>query len=132
MKDRPGVYQLSLFLPKSVRLRVGRLGVFVFPAGRYIYTGSALGGVERRLARHRRRRKTLHWHIDYFLRHARLDGVRVVFTCRRLECILNRATLRRPGARVVAPRFGARDCRCPAHLVYLGPVDGELISKPSP
>lgn len=124
MKDIPGIYQLNMFLPKSVRLQVGRLGG-VFPAGRYVDTGSALGGVERRLARHRRRRKTLRGHIDYFLRHARLDGVRVVFTRRRLECAWNRQVLRRPGAPVVARRFGARDCRCPAHLVYLGPIDGE-------
>ncbi|GBC84444.1 hypothetical protein HRbin11_00872 [bacterium HR11] len=114
-----------MFLNEYVRLRVGRLGASVFPAGRCVYRGSALGGVERRLARHRRRRKTLHGHIDDFLRHAHLDGVRVVFTRRRLECEWNRRVLRQPGARVVAPRLGARDCRCPAHLVYLGPVDGE-------
>ena len=73
MRDDPGGYQLHLHLPKTARLKVGKLGVFLFPAGQYIYTGSALNGLGRRLARHKRRHKTLHWHIDYFLRYAAIE-----------------------------------------------------------
>lgn len=118
----PGVYQLSLHLPKTVRLQVGKLGTFEFPAGRYVYTGSALNGVEPRLARHRRRRKPLHWHIDYLLRHTRIKSIRVRRTRRRVECVLNREVLTQPGVQVIAKGFGASDCRCQAHLVYLGRV----------
>src|SRR5437870_3599706 len=101
MTDVAGVYQLHIHLPKSARVKIGRLGVFLFPVGRYVYTGSALGGLARRLARHQRREKTLHWHIDYLLRHARIQRIETLATRERLECALNAAILAQPGARVV-------------------------------
>jgi Uri superfamily endonuclease len=116
----PGVYQLWLELSALVRLTVGKLGTFDFPAGVYVYTGSALGGLEQRLARHQRRRKKMHWHIDYLLRHARIVRVTTQATRRRMECSWNARTLRLAGAQVVAARFGSSDCDCPTHLVYLG------------
>jgi Uri superfamily endonuclease len=115
-----GSYQLILYLPKATALQVGRLGTFLFPAGRYVYTGSALNGVETRLARHQRQIKKLHWHIDYLLRYAQLMTIRVFPTPQKIECALNRQTLGRPGARVIAKGFGSGDCRCPSHLVFLG------------
>ena len=50
-----------------MKLTVGRLGTFLFPVGRYIYTGSAKRSIEARIARHLRKKKTLRWHIDYLL-----------------------------------------------------------------
>lgn len=122
-----GAYQLHLRLDKSVRVRVGKLGTFLFPAGRYVYTGSALSGLENRLARHFRKQKKLHWHIDYLLRHAQIEGVSVVRTEERVECELNRQVLNLPNASVVAKGFGSSDCHCPTHLVYLG--NGESSVK---
>jgi Uri superfamily endonuclease len=118
MNDAPGVYQLRLRLPEATRIKVGRLGTFDFPAGVYVYTGSALGGLERRLARHRRAEKRLRWHIDYFLQYARIEAIETHPTTERLECALNRRTLEAPGARVIVRGFGSSDCHCPAHLVY--------------
>jgi len=115
------VYQLFLELPGPVRIEVGRLGTFDFPAGRYIYTGSALNGLEQRIARHRRKGKKLHWHIDYLLRYARIEQVHTVHTRRKRECEINRKTMRAPEAKVVVKGFGSSDCKCPSHLVYLGP-----------
>lgn len=121
MKQRtPGAYHLILRVHRRVALRVGRLGAVSFPAGWYVYTGSAMGGVEARVARHRRRQKPLHWHIDYLLGAAELVDVVVVPARRRLECERNRIVLSLPGARVGAPRFGSGDCRCPSHLAYFG------------
>jgi Uri superfamily endonuclease len=120
MQDEPGVYQLHLSLSDTTEITIGKLGTFRFPAGCYVYTGSALSGLERRLARHRRREKTHHWHIDYFLCHARIVEVRRQVTTERRECLLNAETLALPGACVVAARFGSSDCRCRSHLVYLG------------
>lgn len=116
----PGVYQLVLCLNSAIQLQVGKLGTFLFPAGQYVYTGSALNGVEQRLARHRQRHKRQHWHIDYLLQHASIRSVRIVRTRRKVECALNRRALKRPGAQVVARGFGSSDCRCPSHLVFLG------------
>ncbi|PWB77529.1 MAG: DUF123 domain-containing protein [Candidatus Methylomirabilota bacterium] len=115
-----GCYQLILQLSKPTMLQVGRRGRFLFPAGRYIYTGSALNGVERRLARHRRQNKTLHWHIDYLLRYARIVRTRIFSTSEKIECPLNRKALAKPGAQVIVEGFGSSDCRCPSHLVFLG------------
>lgn len=115
-----GSYQLILRLPKATILQVGRLGSFLFPAGMYIYTGSALNGLDARLARHRRQNKTLHWHIDYLLRHAGITHVRIFATPRNVECALNRKALKQPGAKVIAKGFGSSDCRCVSHLVFLG------------
>jgi sugar fermentation stimulation protein A len=103
-----------------MRLRVGKLGVFAFPAGYYVYTGSAMRGLRARLDRHRRRRKKLWWHIDYLLRRAEIVTVIERPTRRQMECALNRRVLEMAGARVAVRGFGSSDCTCAAHLVYLG------------
>lgn len=110
-------YQLLIDLPRAARVTVGRLGTFRFPAGRYVYTGSARRNLEARIARHLRREKTLRWHIDYLLA---APGARVVEVKRssRDECELNRRT----AGEVLVPGFGVSDCRagCGSHLKYLG------------
>jgi len=120
MGHTPGVYHLVLHLGTSATIRVGRLGRFAFSAGYYVYTGTAMDGLEARIARHRRRRKKTRWHIDYLLRKARVAEVVMVPTRERAECARNRVVMSLPGAAVIAPRFGASDCRCAAHLVYFG------------
>jgi sugar fermentation stimulation protein A len=112
-----------------MRLRVGKLGLFTFPAGYYVYTGSAMRGLQARLDRHRRRRKKLWWHIDYLLRRARIVEVVEVPTRRRMECALNRRVLEMAGARVVVSGFGASDCRCEAHLAYFGAVRPDVAAS---
>lgn len=116
---RPGTYILVLELEHPLRLRVGALGEFEFPAGYYLYVGSALNGLEKRLERHLRREKRLHWHIDHLRRHAEVVEVWYTVSEQRLECRWADIVRRLPGARLPAPRFGASDCGCPAHLVYV-------------
>jgi len=58
-------YQIIFSLNKDVRLRIGRPGIFDFPAGKYIYTGSARKNMDSRLARHLRKDKKPHWHICF-------------------------------------------------------------------
>ena len=117
MQPRLRTYQLLLELSAPTRLRIGRLGVFDFPAGRYVYTGSAIRNFEARIKRHLSKQKRSRWHIDYLLKSsaARVTEVR---GSERAECALNRAE---PGV-VVVPRFGATDCLagCGSHLKYLG------------
>lgn len=114
----PGIYHLVLRLTRPASLQVGRLGRFDFPAGYYVYTGSARMGLEARIARHRRGRKRMRWHIDYLLRVAELVEVVAVPATARIECVRNGEVLSLPGASVLAPRFGASDCGCAAHLAY--------------
>src|SRR5262245_37428335 len=101
MGNDPGVYQLYLYLAAAEQISVGRLGVFIFPPGRYVYTGSALSGLEGRLARHRRREKKRHWHIDYLVEYAVIESITVLRTRERRECALNATALALPGARVI-------------------------------
>ncbi len=120
MSAAKGSYVLVLALKRPLTLSVGRLGAFDFPAGTYTYTGSALGagGLAARLAHHRRLSLSPRWHIDYLRLHAHLCEVWSLASEERLECAWAQALLRLPGARMIAPRFGASDCRCPAHLIY--------------
>lgn len=115
-----GSYVLVLALRRPVTLTVGRLGAFHFPAGIYTYTGSALGpgGLAARLAHHCRLSLSPHWHIDYLRPQASLCEVWSLASEERLECAWAGALLNLPGARIIAPRFGASDCRCPTHLIY--------------
>ena len=114
---RESTYQLLIEASHPLRCTIGRIGEFDFPAGRYVYTGSAKRNLEARIARHLRREKVLRWHIDYLLA---APGVRVaeVVRSRRSECALNRTGR----GRILVPGFGASDCRagCGAHLKYLG------------
>lgn len=68
-QDR-GAYLLCFRLARPVRTVVGGLGETAFPAGHYVYVGSAMKNLSARVARHTRRRKRLHWHIDYLLQDA--------------------------------------------------------------
>lgn len=118
-------YQLLIRVPVQLPIRVGQLGVFDFPAGNYVYTGSGKRGLEARIARHLSKSKRPRWHIDYLLA---APGVEVdqVLRFDAAECEVNRLT---PG-RVIIARFGAGDCRagCGSHLKYR--VDGQLIGQP--
>lgn len=112
----PIAYQLVIEVTRPVRITVGSLGLCAFPAGRYVYTGSAMRNPEARIARHLARAKTLRWHIDYLLN---APGVRIVDVLRfeEPECAVNRGT----AGEIVVPRFGASDCRagCGSHLKRL-------------
>ena len=114
---------------------VGKLGTYRFPAGRYVYVGSARRGLRARAGRHLRSEKRLRWHIDYLTTH---PGVRTIGAAlvpappRRLtECRLAGGVRRALGARPVVPGFGASDCRagCAAHLWWVGVLD-EAVDGP--
>ncbi len=116
MRDETS-YQLLIDVLRPVRCGIGALGEFDFPAGRYVYTGSAKRGIDARIARHLRAGKTLRWHIDYLLA-ARDVHIAGVVRSRRGECALNRSSR----GRVLVAGFGASDCRagCRAHLKFQG------------
>ncbi len=114
-----GSYLLVLTLTDDSLLTVGRLGTFEFPAGFYLYIGSALNGLEGRIGRHLRRDKKLHWHIDYLTAVAQVEQVWRAGSAERLECRWATKVIE-SGAIVPAPGFGASDCRCPTHLLRVG------------
>jgi Uri superfamily endonuclease len=115
----PGSYILLLQLAASKAISVGRLGIFSFPAGAYLYLGTAFGpgGLAARLKRHISGAGRLHWHIDYLRREATPVQVWYIQNERR-EHTWARAFQGLAGASVPAPRFGASDCRCSTHLFH--------------
>ena len=112
----PGSYVLLLRLEEPCEIAVGRRGRHRYSRGDYLYCGSALGGLAARLARHARREKRLHWHIDYLLAQAALHGAWVMPGTTRLECLAQRALCRLGGLPLRG--FGSSDCRCPGHLLF--------------
>ncbi len=96
-------------------LTIGKLGTFDFPAGDYIYTGSAIRNMEARISRHLSKNKPLKWHIDYLLAVAEAH-ITEVTRHSVPECLVNQNT---PGV-ILIPRFGASDCQshCSSHLKY--------------
>ncbi len=118
-----GSYALVIRLERDERLTVGRLGTFDFPAGCYLYFGSALNGLAGRVRRHLRRDKKRHWHVDYLTAAAGVCQVWWSGDGERWECRWALAALD-GGATGPAPGFGASDCRCPTHLLYLAEATG--------
>ncbi len=110
-------YQLVIRLLEDSRIRIGKLGEFNFPAGLYIYTGSAKNNLHARVSRHLSRTKKIRWHIDYLLDspHAEIINIK---TSSLEECKLNQLT----EGEILIENFGATDCKngCRSHLKYLG------------
>lgn len=111
-----GAYWLILRLDGPKTVDTGALGALTFPAGHWVYVGSAMRGLRARMARHLRRGKARHWHADY-LRDA-ADGAEVLAlrSADRRECEIARAL---GGVLTPGPKgFGCGDCACETHLFF--------------
>lgn len=119
LPSKAGSYVLILHLAAPRTIGVGKLGEFVFPQGWYAYVGSARGpgGLAARVSRHQRKSKPRHWHIDYLRPHTHLLGIWYALGTPERECVWARELRQLPEASLPAPRFGASDCRCRAHLI---------------
>jgi sugar fermentation stimulation protein A len=113
-RDR-GSYLLILKLNRKMNLEFGRKeNRQSFPAGFYIYVGSAMKNLTHRLERHRRLRKNKFWHIDYLREVSEFIAALPVRASEDLECSI--AERMRGIADWVIPGFGASDCACLGHL----------------
>ena len=112
-EDR-GDYMIVLYLEQDTEIEIGVLGSKHFPRGYYVYTGSARKNMSARIARHQRKRKRMHWHIDYLRQRCQVTAVIPIRTASDLEHDLAQAVDR------IAPwhirGFGCTDCSCPSHL----------------
>lgn len=111
-----GAYWLILRLDGDRTVNAGGLGVLRFKAGHYAYVGSAMRGLDARMARHLRKRKRFHWHVDYLRDAADKAECLAIRGPEREECRIAAAL-----AEVMEPGpagFGASDCGCATHLFY--------------
>ncbi len=118
--SRTGTYALILHAPAAARIEIGRLGVMEVRPGFYVYVGSAFGpgGIEARIAHHRRTLRRRHWHIDYLRTAAEVREAWISRDPIRREHAWAEVFRRAPGAAIPVPHFGASDCACRAHLVF--------------
>ena len=61
-----GVYIMVMHLDHELDLEIRSKGMMHFNAGYYMYVGSAKANLTKRIERHKRKRKKMHWHLDYF------------------------------------------------------------------
>ncbi len=115
LQDR-GVYLLILAIDEDRLVTVGKMGELQLKAGYYVYAGSAMKNLSKRIARHRRKQKKSRWHIDYLTALAASVTAVPILTADRLECELA-GSVRAIAAEAVAG-FGSSDCRCPGHLFF--------------
>lgn len=109
-----GSYLVILEVEEDSRISVGALGEMSFPRGYYVYVGSAMKNLQKRIERHRRLRKNHHWHIDALRQESRFVSGLAIRSSRRIECELARALGDIAAGSV--PGFGCTDCGCPSHL----------------
>jgi histidyl-tRNA synthetase len=122
--NAPGAYVLWLRLSSPLAVKAGKAAATLSP-GDYLYCGSAKGpgGLRARLARHMRRDKRAHWHVDQLTAAGEVVGAFVVEEGD--ECALNAALA---ALAIPLPGFGSSDCpRCVSHLRHF-PRDARLPS----
>ncbi len=109
-----GAYLLLLKNDRTKWIRVGKRRLY-FNRGYYIYCGSAMNNLERRISRHFSREKRLRWHIDYISVKMHPLMAFAISSEKKIECSLS-GTLERTFKGF--DEFGASDCKCRTHLFY--------------
>lgn len=127
-KDQ-GSYLLILNLRRNRKINVGKLGKVLFRKGFYVYVGSAMANLSKRMERHRRLRKRHHWHIDELRAVAEFHSVLAIRSSQRLECEVAKGMSEI--AEWSVPRFGSTDCSCDTHLFGTSsdPIQSEDFQK---
>jgi len=127
-KDQ-GSYLLILNLRRNRKINVGKLGKVLFRKGFYVYVGSAMANLSKRMERHRHLRKRHHWHIDELRAVAEFHSVLAIRSSQRLECEVAKGMSEI--AEWSVPRFGSTDCSCDTHLFGASsdPIQSEDFQK---
>jgi len=133
-----GVYTLIIFLNRKISLKIRKFGCLDLQKGYYAYTGSAVGNgaisLKKRVARHLKKRKVRHWHIDFLLANENAAVVDVVAAESNVnrECQINKAIMKIDGATAPVAGFGASDCKqhCKSHLMHFHEerVNDEIVN----
>ncbi|EHR77747.1 endonuclease [Thermococcus litoralis DSM 5473] len=120
-----GSYLLVIYLERDANIRT-KAREFHLKKGYYIYVGSAMNSLEKRVARHFRKKKRLHWHIDFLLQRAQLLSAYLIPSEERIEEELSRIV-----GKVFqgVEGFGASDVKVKTNLYYSAtPPDGTICN----
>ena len=116
-----GAYCLIIKLDNDRKIRVGKLGIFDFPEGYYVYVGSAMKNLKQRIARHLSSNKKFRWHIDYFLEKAHIKKLLIFPSEKKLESKISKVfekEVKKGIGSIIAPKFGSTDTKDKTHLFY--------------
>lgn len=118
-----GSYLLVIHLERDTNIRT-KAREFRLKKGYYIYVGSAMNSLEKRVARHFRENKRLHWHIDFLLQKAQLLSAYLIPSGERIE-----ETLSQIVGEVFqgVEGFGASDISVKTNLYYSSTPPDEAI-----
>ena len=146
-----GVYVMVMHLDHDLDLEIGSKGMMHFKKGYYMYVGSAKANLTKRIERHKRKRKKMHWHLDYFRGHCEMIAAVPIRTSGlpleswslthepypsmpsmpdpdvevSVECALADAV--GAIAEWEVPKFGSSDCYCTSHL--FGMMENPIHNK---
>lgn len=122
-----GSYSIILKLNHDQKLKVGSLKTILLRKGFYVYNGSAYGsgGLASRIKHHVKKRKRLHWHIDYVTTSDECKILRVI-TCKRknLERSVSLEMLKGKDF-VGIPKFGSTDDKIAKTHLFLIKANSE-------
>jgi len=113
--DKKGTYILKIMLKNPKNITYGK-NTERFKKGYYFYVGSAMGdrnNLKRRIERHLREDKKLHWHIDYLLQYGTVKEIYVSEEGVECEVAKDLSFLDS------VEGFGSSDCGCRSHLFYM-------------
>lgn len=111
------LYMIEGYLDHDQEIKVGKLGTFIFPCGRYIYVGSARRNIRSRIERHLRIEKKLRWHFDYLRPFLQVEKVQT-FDGMNGECGLFHKLFLEKEGEIIVKGFGSSDCKCHSHLFF--------------
>ncbi len=120
MKLNKGSYILVINIKKPVKIKIGSLGSFEFLKGYYVYVGSAMNNLNKRIERHLKTSKKgqnkKHWHIDYLLSSFEtiIKGVYYKESDKKEECFIAEKISKISQGEIKG--FGSSDCKCKSHL----------------
>ncbi len=113
---------LEIFAEKDFVVKAKKFSNVIFPKGFYYYSGSAQKNYEKRLQRHIKPFKTVHWHIDHITTVSTNKIVRIFLfenAPRETECKVVRDLIKHFGLSERFEGFGNGDCKtCGTHLLY--------------
>ncbi|AGK61112.1 hypothetical protein Asulf_01112 [Archaeoglobus sulfaticallidus PM70-1] len=109
-----GSYVILMRNEKDRIIQVGKRRVY-FRKGYYIYCGSHMVNLEKRIKRHFSRDKKLRWHIDYLTKEMDVLFAIMIRSGKKMECSISRVLCEEfePYS-----RLGASDCKCKTHVFF--------------
>lgn len=112
------LYAIHLNLEENHLITIGKLGMFSFHKGTYIYVGSAQKNIRQRIERHKKINKKIHWHFDYLRPFGIITRI-ITYDQSFGECELAENIRKQLNGTIPIRGFGSSDCKCISHLILV-------------